>query len=103
MLPVIVVSYFFFLLLFDSFLKSLQIQFTEFVVKSSLQVSVNDPYLCASFMGLKPSTTRSHLVRAILESVAFRYCLLNYLAYIFLSLLLFSPAVLNGYMNFCSL
>ncbi|KAM9614340.1 glycerol kinase 5 isoform 3-T3 [Morphnus guianensis] len=36
------------------------------------QVSVNDPYLCASFMGLKPSTTRSHLVRAILESVAFR-------------------------------
>ncbi|XP_064929075.1 putative glycerol kinase 5 isoform X2 [Columba livia] len=36
------------------------------------QVSVNDPYLCASFMGLKPSTTRNHLVRAILESVAFR-------------------------------
>uniref|UniRef100_A0A8V5HAG5 Glycerol kinase 5 n=1 Tax=Melopsittacus undulatus TaxID=13146 RepID=A0A8V5HAG5_MELUD len=36
------------------------------------QVSVNDPYICASFMGLKPSTTRSHLVRAILESVAFR-------------------------------
>jgi len=79
MLPVIVVSYFFFLL-FDSFLKSLQIQFTEFMVKSFLQVSVNDPYLCASFMGLKPSTTRNHLVRAILESVAFRYCLLNYLA-----------------------
>ncbi|NXH17754.1 GLPK protein, partial [Bucco capensis] len=36
------------------------------------QISVNDPYLCASFMGLKPSTTRNHLVRAILESVAFR-------------------------------
>uniref|UniRef100_A0A8B9GN43 Glycerol kinase 5 n=1 Tax=Amazona collaria TaxID=241587 RepID=A0A8B9GN43_9PSIT len=36
------------------------------------QVSVNDPDLCASFMGLKPSTTRNHLVRAILESVAFR-------------------------------
>ncbi|KAM6198854.1 glycerol kinase 5 isoform 2-T2 [Sarcoramphus papa] len=36
------------------------------------QVSVNDPYLCASFMGLKPATTRNHLVRAILESVAFR-------------------------------
>ncbi|XP_054242165.1 putative glycerol kinase 5 [Indicator indicator] len=36
------------------------------------QVSVNDPLLCASFMGLKPSTTRNHLVRAILESVAFR-------------------------------
>ncbi|XP_075363357.1 glycerol kinase 5 isoform X3 [Mycteria americana] len=40
------------------------------------QVSVNDPYLCASFMGLKPSTTRNHLVRAILESVAFRNKLL---------------------------
>uniref|UniRef100_A0A8C2XEG7 Glycerol kinase 5 n=1 Tax=Cyclopterus lumpus TaxID=8103 RepID=A0A8C2XEG7_CYCLU len=33
---------------------------------SGLQV---DP--CASLMGLKPSTTKSHLVRAILESVAF--------------------------------
>ncbi|NXF54094.1 GLPK protein, partial [Oceanites oceanicus] len=62
----------FFFLLFDSFLKSLQIQFTELTMKSFLQVSVNDPYLCASFMGLKPSTTRNHLVRAILESVAFR-------------------------------
>ncbi|XP_027506248.1 putative glycerol kinase 5 isoform X3 [Corapipo altera] len=38
-----------------------------------LQVSVDGTYLCASFMGLKPSTTRNHLVRAILESVAFRY------------------------------
>ncbi|XP_035190911.1 putative glycerol kinase 5 isoform X1 [Oxyura jamaicensis] len=36
------------------------------------QVSVNDPYLCASFMGLKPTTSRNHLVRAILESIAFR-------------------------------
>uniref|UniRef100_A0A8C6ZZ14 Glycerol kinase 5 n=2 Tax=Nothoprocta perdicaria TaxID=30464 RepID=A0A8C6ZZ14_NOTPE len=36
------------------------------------QVSVHDPYSCASFMGLKPSTTRNHLVRAMLESVAFR-------------------------------
>ncbi|OXB83107.1 UNVERIFIED_CONTAM: hypothetical protein H355_016671 [Colinus virginianus] len=35
-------------------------------------ISANDPYLCASFMGLKPTTTRNHLVRAILESVAFR-------------------------------
>nr|XP_005303323.1 putative glycerol kinase 5 isoform X1 [Chrysemys picta bellii] len=39
---------------------------------SGLQVPVNDPYACASFMGLKLSTTRNHLVRAILESVAFR-------------------------------
>ncbi|XP_064522472.1 putative glycerol kinase 5 isoform X3 [Pseudopipra pipra] len=37
-----------------------------------LQVSVDGTYLCASFMGLKPSTTRNHLVRAILESIAFR-------------------------------
>uniref|UniRef100_A0A8B9IJL3 Glycerol kinase 5 n=1 Tax=Anser cygnoides TaxID=8845 RepID=A0A8B9IJL3_ANSCY len=36
------------------------------------QVSANDPCLCASFMGLKPTTSRNHLVRAILESVAFR-------------------------------
>uniref|UniRef100_A0AAY5L8S8 Glycerol kinase 5 n=1 Tax=Esox lucius TaxID=8010 RepID=A0AAY5L8S8_ESOLU len=33
---------------------------------------LNDPKACASFMGLKPSTTKSHLVRAILESIAFR-------------------------------
>lgn len=68
-------------------------------MKSFLQVSVNDPYLCASFMGLKPSTTRNHLVRAILESVAFRYCLLNYLASVSLCLLLFWSAVLHGYMD----
>ncbi|XP_032302622.1 putative glycerol kinase 5 isoform X4 [Coturnix japonica] len=36
------------------------------------QVSANNSSLCASFMGLKPTTTRNHLVRAILESVAFR-------------------------------
>uniref|UniRef100_A0A8C5NP51 Glycerol kinase 5 n=1 Tax=Junco hyemalis TaxID=40217 RepID=A0A8C5NP51_JUNHY len=41
-----------------------------------LQVSGDDPYLCASFMGLKPSTNRNHLVRAILESIAFRNKLL---------------------------
>lgn len=34
---------------------------------------LNDPKACASFMGLKPSTTKSHLVRAILESIAFRW------------------------------
>ncbi|KAJ3595149.1 hypothetical protein NHX12_004453 [Muraenolepis orangiensis] len=33
---------------------------------------LNDPKACASFMGLKPSTNKCHLVRAILESVAFR-------------------------------
>ncbi|XP_074860117.1 glycerol kinase 5 isoform X2 [Carettochelys insculpta] len=39
---------------------------------SGLQAPVNDPYACASFMGLKPTTTRNHLIRAMLESVAFR-------------------------------
>ncbi|KAG7523583.1 glycerol kinase 5 [Solea senegalensis] len=39
---------------------------------SGLQAPMNDPKACASLMGLKPSTTKSHLVRAILESVTFR-------------------------------
>ncbi|XP_064197644.1 putative glycerol kinase 5 [Anguilla rostrata] len=39
---------------------------------SGLQAPLNDPRACASFMGLKPSTTKCHLVRAILESLAFR-------------------------------
>ncbi|XP_024864996.1 putative glycerol kinase 5 [Kryptolebias marmoratus] len=39
---------------------------------SGLQAPLNDPRACASLMGLKPSTTKNHLVRAILESVAFR-------------------------------
>ncbi|KAF6730758.1 putative glycerol kinase 5 [Oryzias melastigma] len=39
---------------------------------SGLQAPLNDPKACASLMGLKPSSTKSHLIRAILESVAFR-------------------------------
>ncbi|CAL1579366.1 unnamed protein product [Knipowitschia caucasica] len=39
---------------------------------SGLQAPLNDPKACASFMGLKPSTSKSHLVRAILESIVFR-------------------------------
>ncbi|XP_048460441.1 putative glycerol kinase 5 [Rhincodon typus] len=39
---------------------------------SGLQAPLNDPNACASFMGLKPSTTKIHLVRAILESIAYR-------------------------------
>ncbi|XP_013015482.1 putative glycerol kinase 5 isoform X1 [Cavia porcellus] len=39
---------------------------------SGLQAPLNDPCTCASFMGLKPSTSKAHLVRAILESIAFR-------------------------------
>ncbi|KAF0883699.1 TFDP2 factor, partial [Crocuta crocuta] len=39
---------------------------------TGLQAPLNDPHACASFMGLKPSTSKYHLVRAILESIAFR-------------------------------
>ncbi|XP_057354318.1 putative glycerol kinase 5 isoform X3 [Manis pentadactyla] len=39
---------------------------------NGLQAPLNDPCACASFMGLKPSTSKYHLVRAILESIAFR-------------------------------
>lgn len=39
---------------------------------SGLQAPHNDSRACASFMGLKPSTTKCHLLRAILESLAFR-------------------------------
>lgn len=39
---------------------------------SGLQAPLNDPHACACFLGLKPSTSKNHLVRAILESVAFR-------------------------------
>ncbi|XP_043854883.1 putative glycerol kinase 5 [Dromiciops gliroides] len=39
---------------------------------SGLQAPLNDPCACASFMGLKSSTNKYHLVRAILESIAFR-------------------------------
>uniref|UniRef100_A0A2D4NR20 Carbohydrate kinase FGGY C-terminal domain-containing protein n=1 Tax=Micrurus surinamensis TaxID=129470 RepID=A0A2D4NR20_MICSU len=39
---------------------------------SGLQIPVNDPYACTSFMGITPTTTKRHLVRAVLESIAFR-------------------------------
>ncbi|XP_044288813.1 putative glycerol kinase 5 isoform X2 [Varanus komodoensis] len=39
---------------------------------SGLQIPVNDPYACTSFMGITSSTTKKHLVRAVLESIAFR-------------------------------
>ncbi|XP_063162720.1 putative glycerol kinase 5 [Candoia aspera] len=39
---------------------------------SGLQMPVNDPYACTSFMGITSTTTKKHLVRAVLESIAFR-------------------------------
>ncbi|XP_053246145.1 putative glycerol kinase 5 [Podarcis raffonei] len=39
---------------------------------SGLQIPMNDPFACTSFMGITSSTTKKHLVRAVLESIAFR-------------------------------
>ncbi|EDO39329.1 predicted protein [Nematostella vectensis] len=38
-----------------------------------LQAPVNDNKACTSLMGIKASTTKAHIVRAILESIAFRF------------------------------
>ncbi|XP_045440095.1 putative glycerol kinase 5 isoform X6 [Pipistrellus kuhlii] len=48
------------------------IAFSWLDLKQKAQAPLNDPCACASFMGLKPSTSKYHLVRAILESIAFR-------------------------------
>ncbi|XP_042150089.1 putative glycerol kinase 5 isoform X2 [Ixodes scapularis] len=39
---------------------------------SGLQAPVNDAYAASGFLGITPSTRRGHLVRAILESLAFQ-------------------------------
>ncbi|CAN7997154.1 unnamed protein product [Ixodes hexagonus] len=39
---------------------------------SGLQAPVNDAYAASGFLGVTPSTTKGHLIRAILESLAFR-------------------------------
>ncbi|CAN8022156.1 unnamed protein product [Ixodes persulcatus] len=39
---------------------------------SGLQAPVNDAYATSGFLGITPSTRRAHLVRAILESLAFQ-------------------------------
>nr|XP_042138097.1 putative glycerol kinase 5 [Peromyscus maniculatus bairdii] len=51
--------------------KSLQTKPTE-SQEPDIGAPLNDPCACASFMGLKHSTSKYHLVRAILESIAFR-------------------------------
>uniref|UniRef100_A0A915I5X8 Carbohydrate kinase FGGY C-terminal domain-containing protein n=1 Tax=Romanomermis culicivorax TaxID=13658 RepID=A0A915I5X8_ROMCU len=38
---------------------------------SGLQAPINNDYACTMFTGLKPNTTKSHMVRAILESIAY--------------------------------
>ncbi|CAD6189411.1 unnamed protein product [Caenorhabditis auriculariae] len=37
-----------------------------------LQVPINDENACCGFIGFKPDTTRSHMIRALLESIVFR-------------------------------
>ncbi|KAJ9577720.1 hypothetical protein L9F63_005713 [Diploptera punctata] len=39
---------------------------------SGLQAPVNNPRACTGFIGIKPTTRRGHMVRAILESIVFR-------------------------------
>lgn len=76
MLPLIVTCKLFFSLIFQSFLEQLSIEHIPiyFILISVLfQIPVNDPYACTSFMGITPTTSKKHLVRAVLESIAFRY------------------------------
>ncbi|VDP53268.1 unnamed protein product [Heligmosomoides polygyrus] len=40
--------------------------------KTRLQTPVNDDNACCGFLGIRPDTTKAHMVRAILESIAFR-------------------------------
>lgn len=39
---------------------------------NGLSAPVNDFYAASGFIGIKPSTTKSHMTRAILESIVFR-------------------------------
>ncbi|XP_067003206.1 putative glycerol kinase 5 isoform X2 [Anabrus simplex] len=39
---------------------------------SGLQAPVNDAQAAAGFLGIKPTTTKNHMVRAMLESIVFR-------------------------------
>lgn len=39
---------------------------------SGLQAPLNDPEATTAFIGITPSTSKSHMIRAILESLSFR-------------------------------
>jgi putative glycerol kinase 5 len=41
-----------------------------------LQAPINDETACTSIFGINPKTRKPHILRAILESVAFRFKLL---------------------------
>ena len=41
-----------------------------------LQAPINDDKACASLVGITPDTTKKHILRAILESLSYRFKLL---------------------------
>ncbi|KHJ90881.1 carbohydrate kinase, FGGY family protein [Oesophagostomum dentatum] len=41
-------------------------------IHRGLQTPINDDTACCGFLGFRPDTTKAHMVRAILESIAFR-------------------------------
>ncbi|WAR28422.1 GLPK5-like protein [Mya arenaria] len=43
---------------------------------SGLQAPINDDKACTTMLGMTPNTTKAHIVRAILESICFRFKLL---------------------------
>ena len=45
------------------------------------QAPVNDNKACTSMFGVTPSTTKAHIVRAILEAIAYRYIYIVIQAY----------------------
>jgi hypothetical protein len=49
------------------------------------QAPINDNKACTSMFGVTPSTNKAHIVRAILESIAYRYiCILIAFFYFFI-------------------
>lgn len=66
-----------------------------------LKAPLNDPRACASLMGLKPSTTKSHLVRAILESVAFRWLVENHCRLLVSSSFMLTGLIISSGISSC--
>lgn len=43
---------------------------------NGLQAPINDDYAAATLIGIRPSTSKAHIIRALLESLAYRVRLL---------------------------
>ena len=43
---------------------------------SGIQAPVNDDKACSSLLGITPDTRKPHIIRAVLEALAFRFQLL---------------------------